>query len=358
RRRLLREDEGRAAGRPQPGARGARALRRRRAHRAARERLCGRRLGGGRVPHRRAERVCPPRRKDRRQLGNLPRRAQPRPARDGARPRDRARARAARERAHLDRVRRAVGPRARRRNGGRHGSGAAAAARDARRRRAGRTAPALEPRSGARGGPDRPRPDGRRRLRPAPERRAVAQHGRARRAAAARVPVDPPGIGDADAGPRRAHAGGARARRGRARARAPAALRRPLTRRRAAPPPPPALPTAVGLLAPVPRAPPAVYRLSGGRLGGSLSGRPMLLLTTVGRRSGRERTLPLLYVEDGGRWVVVASNAGDERDPAWWLNLRARPEAAVQAGRERHAVRARRATPEEEARLWPRLLEA
>ena len=120
----------------------------------------------------------------------------------------------------------------------------------------------------------------------------------------------------------------------------------------------PRLPNVRWLLALVTRAHRALYRLSGGRLGGSLSGRPMLLLTTVGRRSGRERTLPLLYLEDGDRWVVVASNAGDDRDPAWWLNLRARPEAAVQAGRERHAVRARRATPEEEARLWPRLLEA
>jgi deazaflavin-dependent oxidoreductase (nitroreductase family) len=98
-----------------------------------------------------------------------------------------------------------------------------------------------------------------------------------------------------------------------------------------------------------------LYRLTGGRLGGSLGGMPMLLLSTRGRRSGRERTLPLLYVEDGKDWVVVASNAGDARDPAWWLNLRARPEASIQVGRERFAVRARRAGPEEAARLWPRL---
>src|SRR5262245_62487452 len=89
----------------------------------------------------------------------------------------------------------------------------------------------------------------------------------------------------------------------------------------------------------------AIYRLSGGRVGGRLSGMPMLLLTTRGRRSGRERTLPLLYVADEKGWVVVASNAGDDRHPAWWLNLRARPEARVQVGRERCAVRARRAAP-------------
>ena len=81
----------------------------------------------------------------------------------------------------------------------------------------------------------------------------------------------------------------------------------------------------------------------------------MLLLETVGRKSGLARTIPLLYVPDGERFIVVASNAGDDRPPAWWLNLRARPEAAVQAGRERHRVRARRAEGEEEAALWKKL---
>ena len=112
------------------------------------------------------------------------------------------------------------------------------------------------------------------------------------------------------------------------------------------------------LLALVTRIHRAIYRLSAGRIGGRLSGMPMLLLTTRGRRSGRERTLPLLYVADEKGWVVVASNAGDDRHPAWWLNLRARAEARVQVGRERSVVRGRRATPEEEARLWPRLVAA
>ena len=99
----------------------------------------------------------------------------------------------------------------------------------------------------------------------------------------------------------------------------------------------------------------AIYRASGGRVGGNLLGIRVLLLTTVGRRSGRERVTPLLYVEDEKGYVVVASNAGDARDPAWWLNLRARPEAKVQAGRLLDAVRARQATAQEEAALWPRL---
>jgi deazaflavin-dependent oxidoreductase (nitroreductase family) len=118
------------------------------------------------------------------------------------------------------------------------------------------------------------------------------------------------------------------------------------------------LPNVRWLLALITRVHRAIYRLSGGRIGGSLTGIRVLLLTTVGRKSGRERVMPLLYVEDAKGWIVVASNAGDDRNPAWWLNLRARPEAAVQVGRERHAVRARRATPEEEAHLWPKLTTA
>jgi len=98
-----------------------------------------------------------------------------------------------------------------------------------------------------------------------------------------------------------------------------------------------------------------VYRLSGGRLGGRLGAREMLLLTTVGRKTGAERTVPLLYVPDADRFVVVASNAGDDRPPAWWLNLEAKPEARVQVGALEHAVCARRASAAEAVALWPRL---
>ena len=99
----------------------------------------------------------------------------------------------------------------------------------------------------------------------------------------------------------------------------------------------------------------AVYQRSGGRIGRSMMGIPMLLLTTVGRRSGIERTSPLACFQDGEELVVVASNNGQERDPAWWLNLQASPRAHVRLGREEQAVQARRATPEEHARLWPLL---
>jgi deazaflavin-dependent oxidoreductase (nitroreductase family) len=101
-----------------------------------------------------------------------------------------------------------------------------------------------------------------------------------------------------------------------------------------------------------------LYLASRGRLGHRALHYRFLLLGCTGRRSGRERIIPLLYVEDAGRYVVVGSNAGDTRDPAWWINLRAKPDAWAQVGRERFAVRAREARPEEAEKLWPRLNEA
>jgi deazaflavin-dependent oxidoreductase (nitroreductase family) len=98
-----------------------------------------------------------------------------------------------------------------------------------------------------------------------------------------------------------------------------------------------------------------LYRVSGGRVGQHLGRVEVLLLETVGRRSGRRRTIPLLTVRDDERFVVVASNAGDDRHPAWWLNLKAQPEAEVQLGTERFPVRAREAGELEAQRLWPRL---
>lgn len=98
-----------------------------------------------------------------------------------------------------------------------------------------------------------------------------------------------------------------------------------------------------------------VYRRSGGRLGGRLPGQRFLLLTTIGRRSGQPRATPLLYLPDDERFVVVGSNGGDDRPPAWWLNLRAKPEASVQVGRTHHRVLARRAHGAELEGLWPRL---
>jgi deazaflavin-dependent oxidoreductase (nitroreductase family) len=100
----------------------------------------------------------------------------------------------------------------------------------------------------------------------------------------------------------------------------------------------------------------AVYRATSGRVGGSLLGMKTLLLTTVGRRSGQPRQASLYYLEDEGKLYVVASNAGSGRDPEWWLNLQASPDAVVWLGPVRRRVRARRASPAEIARVWPQLV--
>jgi len=100
-----------------------------------------------------------------------------------------------------------------------------------------------------------------------------------------------------------------------------------------------------------------VYRLSGGRVGGKVGKGPVLLLTTTGRKSGQPRTAPVLYLADGERFVVINTNAGNQKTPAWSLNLKANPEAEVEVGRKRFQVRARAAEGEERADLWRRQME-
>jgi deazaflavin-dependent oxidoreductase (nitroreductase family) len=100
-----------------------------------------------------------------------------------------------------------------------------------------------------------------------------------------------------------------------------------------------------------------VYRLSGGRIGGRFRrGAPVLLLTTMGRKSGAARTAPLLYLRAGANVVVVGSKGGMSRHPLWYRNLEANPAVEVEIGAERSKMVARRATPEEHAVLWPRLV--
>jgi deazaflavin-dependent oxidoreductase (nitroreductase family) len=101
-----------------------------------------------------------------------------------------------------------------------------------------------------------------------------------------------------------------------------------------------------------------ILKLSGGRLGNAFLGVPVLLLTTVGRKSGKLRTRPLYYLEtDDGRYVLVASNAGTSKDPAWLLNLRANPEVTVEARGRKRKMLAHVASDEEKEELWPQLLE-
>ena len=101
-----------------------------------------------------------------------------------------------------------------------------------------------------------------------------------------------------------------------------------------------------------------VYRVTDGRIGHSFPGLPtMLLLDHVGAKTGTKRTSPLLYVRDGENLVLVASKGGYPRNPGWYHNLLANPDTTVQVESERRAVRARIATPDERARLWPRAVE-
>lgn len=98
-----------------------------------------------------------------------------------------------------------------------------------------------------------------------------------------------------------------------------------------------------------------IHRASGGRIGGTLVGAPVLLLTTIGRKTGKQRTTPLIYLRDGNNIVIVASKGGSPKDPVWWLNLKAAPTTTVQVGRAAIPVRAHQADAEERARLWPLL---
>ena len=83
------------------------------------------------------------------------------------------------------------------------------------------------------------------------------------------------------------------------------------------------------------------FRSNGGAVGGQFQGAPLLLLTTVGRRSGERRTSPMMYLEDGsGRWLVFASKAGMPTHPDWFLNLQANPEVTVEIGNRSAAATA------------------
>ncbi len=98
------------------------------------------------------------------------------------------------------------------------------------------------------------------------------------------------------------------------------------------------------------------YRLTGGLIGANVLGAPILLLTTTGRRTGTPHTMPLLFLRDGDDLIVIASNGGSDRHPAWWLNLRAEPHAAVQVWNTTRPVRAQLAHGETRLALWERIV--
>ena len=99
-----------------------------------------------------------------------------------------------------------------------------------------------------------------------------------------------------------------------------------------------------------------LLRASGGRLGRRFMGADVLVLRTVGRRSGERREAPMFYVAHGDGYAVVASNAASQRPPAWWLNLQALPDGEAMVGDEWHLVRAREASDAERSELWPRFV--
>jgi deazaflavin-dependent oxidoreductase (nitroreductase family) len=101
-----------------------------------------------------------------------------------------------------------------------------------------------------------------------------------------------------------------------------------------------------------------MYRRGGGEgLGGTFQNIPVALLTTTGRKSGQPRVNPLYFLRDGDRVIVAASRGGSDKNPTWYLNLKADPKVQVQIKKEVLSLRARDATEEERATYWHRLVE-
>lgn len=99
-----------------------------------------------------------------------------------------------------------------------------------------------------------------------------------------------------------------------------------------------------------------MFRKTGGKYANKMQGAPLLLLTVRGRKSGKARTLPLIYLADGADLVVVASKGGWPDHPLWYKNLQANPSVEVQVGAQPKPMHARTANAEERSRLWPRLV--
>lgn len=99
----------------------------------------------------------------------------------------------------------------------------------------------------------------------------------------------------------------------------------------------------------------AAYKASGGKLGGIVGGMPVLLLETIGRKSRKRRTVPVLYVTEGDSYVIVGSRAGSDHAPAWYHNLREQSETLIHVGKERKYVAIREAQGAERDELFERM---
>jgi deazaflavin-dependent oxidoreductase (nitroreductase family) len=102
----------------------------------------------------------------------------------------------------------------------------------------------------------------------------------------------------------------------------------------------------------------ALFERTGGAEGNTLQGKPIIVLTTKGRKSGKVRKTPLMRVEDGGRYAVIASLGGAPKHPVWYLNLRESPDVTLQDGPNVMELRAREAEGDERTRWWKRAVEA
>src|SRR4029077_12151885 len=100
-----------------------------------------------------------------------------------------------------------------------------------------------------------------------------------------------------------------------------------------------------------------VYRRSGGKRLGHIRGMPVLLLTTVGRKTGKTRVNPVVYIRDGNNYVIIAANAGADKNPGWFANLQANPQTTIEVDDMTLNANSHKASKEEKARLWPRLVE-
>lgn len=98
-----------------------------------------------------------------------------------------------------------------------------------------------------------------------------------------------------------------------------------------------------------------IYRLSDGRIGGTAFNSPVMLLTSRGAKTGKKRTVAILYLKTDDGYAVVASYGGADKHPAWFANLRNDPNAEVQAGAQSFSAVSRIATSDEKAELWPKL---
>ena len=99
------------------------------------------------------------------------------------------------------------------------------------------------------------------------------------------------------------------------------------------------------------------FRADRDKGGGAMKGRPLLLLTTTGAKSGQLRTKPMMFIPDGDRLLVIASNAGAPIHPDWYRNLVAHPEVTVEVGNETFKAIATVAEGLERQRLWSRVVE-